>query len=350
MFNKLNVFSFYFCKFFVVIGIFICQPIYADNEESGFELAWRVKIAEGSKSNTVQAPVKILNATVLTVTLEGELLALNIIDGSERWRVKLGDVVGRRGFTLSSDEKSIFIFADKFLYEVDSSTGKLLTRMRTGKSVVAPVILNDHIYFASPKGEVFGIDWSTKKIIWSIDLGSTARVWSPLNFSKKHNLLFLATSNPGGLFAENRSPITDFSSSLVAVDVTTGQVRYSFQDVVTDVWDFDVVGQPILVYDHIAKDGRMLDLVIQLTKTGRVIVLEASDGSPILQDQFDTFLVGSSASNGIDISTFQKKYNWPERFSNIILEEDEFRTEDLTKLSILRHAEFELFKIGRAHV
>jgi hypothetical protein len=48
--------------------------------------------------------------------------------------------------------------------------------------------------------------------------------------------------------ASGRTPQTDrFSSAMVALDADTGAVRWSFQAVHHDLWDYDLAAQPVLV-------------------------------------------------------------------------------------------------------
>src|SRR5256885_6240737 len=47
-----------------------------------------------------------------------------------------------------------------------------------------------------------------------------------------------------------RSQENAYSSSIVAIDVTTGKPRWSFQTVKKDVWDYDIGRQPSLVEDR----------------------------------------------------------------------------------------------------
>ncbi len=60
----------------------------------------------------------------------------------------------------------------------------------------------------------------------------------------------------------------------------TGSVRWSFQTVHHDVWDYDLPAQPGLY--SVWRDGRRHDVVAQVTKTGLVFVLDRDTGEPFL--------------------------------------------------------------------
>ena len=78
----------------------------------------------------------------------------------------------------------------------------------------------------------------------------------------------------------NRTPETDrFSSATVALDADTGQVRWVFQAIHHDLWDYDNGAQPVLV-DFPTANGSVPAL-IQATKTGQIFVLDRRTGQPL---------------------------------------------------------------------
>ncbi len=59
----------------------------------------------------------------------------------------------------------------------------------------------------------------------------TPNVWSAMSYDAKLNLIYLPTGNATpDFFGGERTALDDkYSSSIVAVDATTGQVRWHFQ-------------------------------------------------------------------------------------------------------------------------
>ena len=78
------------------------------------------------------------------------------------------------------------------------------------------------------------------------------------------------TSPRAALAAENA-----YSSSIVAIDVTTGKPRWTFQTVKMDVWDYDIGSQPSLIDYH----GTPALLVA--SKQGDLYVLDRATGKPL---------------------------------------------------------------------
>jgi glucose dehydrogenase len=82
-------------------------------------------------------------------------------------------------------------------------------------------------------------------------------------------------------FGARRTPVAErYASSIVAIDVATGQVRWSFRTVNHDLWDYDVASQPVLV-DLPAADGPTLPALTAPTKRGQLFVLDRRTGEPI---------------------------------------------------------------------
>ena len=65
------------------------------------------------------------------------------------------------------------------------------------------------------------------------------------------------------------------SSSIVAIDVTTGKPRWGFQTVKKDVWDYDIGSQPSLIDYH----GTPALLVA--SKQGDLYILDRATGKPL---------------------------------------------------------------------
>jgi glucose dehydrogenase len=72
-----------------------------------------------------------------------------------------------------------------------------------------------------------------------------------------------------------------YASSVVALDVRTGQVRWSFQTVRHDLWDYDDTSQPVLV--DLPTENGLTPALIQPTKQGELFVLDRRDGKPLAQ-------------------------------------------------------------------
>ena len=153
-----------------------------------------------------------------------------------------------------------------------------------------------------PSGVVRAFSADTGELVWAWDLGnpaidklppegqsytrSTPNVWSTPAFDDQLGLIYLPTgNNPPDFWGAQRSKASEeYSSSIVAVDVTTGKERWKFQTVHHDLWDYDVPAQPAL-YDVPDGKGGTVPALIQVTKRGQIFMLDRRDGKPIAEVQ-----------------------------------------------------------------
>jgi quinoprotein glucose dehydrogenase len=110
----------------------------------------------------------------------------------------------------------------------------------------------------------------------------TANVWSTMTVDPERDLIFAPTGNTAPDYYGGRRAGSDFySSSIVALRGSTGEVVWHFQTVHHDVWDYDVSAQPTLV--DIVRAGAVVPAVVQATKMGFVFVLNRETGEPLFE-------------------------------------------------------------------
>ena len=110
-------------------------------------------------------------------------------------------------------------------------------------------------------------------------LGSP-NVWAPISGDPQRQLVFIPTGNPSpDLYGGDRDGIDYFGSSVVALDAATGELRWRFQTVHHDVWDYDVAAQPTLFDIPGVGNGR--PGIAQATKMGHVFLLDRETGEPL---------------------------------------------------------------------
>lgn len=110
----------------------------------------------------------------------------------------------------------------------------------------------------------------------------TPNIWAAMSYDAKLGLVYLPTGNSTPDFWAGYRTVEDdkYSSSVVAVDVKTGDVRWHYQFVHHDIWDFDTPAQPVLL-DAPDNDGNIVPALIQVTKQGEVFLLNRETGEPI---------------------------------------------------------------------
>jgi glucose dehydrogenase len=111
----------------------------------------------------------------------------------------------------------------------------------------------------------------------SADFTGNTGVWAPMSGDPELGLVYLPVEAPtGDRYGGDRPGNNLFGSSLVAVDIKTGERRWHFQTVRHDIWDWDLPAAPILAD---LPNGRKI--VSQVTKQGFVFVFDRATGEPI---------------------------------------------------------------------
>jgi outer membrane protein assembly factor BamB len=284
---------------------------------------WTFNSGSTAKLQTVQSPPIFIGDQLLLVTLSGDLISLSPTSGKILWRKKLDSPLGKRGFIYHKSNKEelegIYVASGKNVIQLKKN-GEIKNKFLTGLSLVQPFLDEKNLYVATLREGVKAFDLKSKKQIWSTSLiknNVNARVWSGFSFDKETNSLFVVTSNPGGIIGENRSG-DDFSASLISIDADSGKIKWQFKHVVNDLWDFDLISNPIIVKNlKIHNKKELVNCVIALSKTGDVIMVNIDNGLPVFDDSYVDVLVQKSDMKNVYTSPTQKYYLKPEKFSKI---------------------------------
>jgi quinoprotein glucose dehydrogenase len=111
---------------------------------------------------------------------------------------------------------------------------------------------------------------------------SGVNVWSVMSVDSERGLVFLPLGSATyDFYGGDRKGANLYANALVALDAATGRVRWHFQTVHHDVWDFDLPAQPVLA--TVRRDGRDVPAVAQVTKSGFVFVFDRETGRPLFE-------------------------------------------------------------------
>ena len=106
----------------------------------------------------------------------------------------------------------------------------------------------------------------------------TPNMWTTATGDERLGLVFLPMGNSAAdYWSSSRRPLEkQYSTSLVALDVTTGKPRWHFQTVHNDVWDFDLGSQATLIDYPTA--GGVVPAVLLPSKQGDMYIFDRATG------------------------------------------------------------------------
>ena len=150
------------------------------------------------------------------------------------------------------------------------------------------------------KGDVHAYDARTGKKLWDFHTiplpGETGNetwlndswkdrtgnnVWSfTLTVDEQRGLVYMPVSGPGmNYYGGDRPGNNLFSNSTVALDAQTGTLRWHFQNIRHEIWDYNLPPAPGLI--DIRRDGKTIPALAQVGKSGFMFILNRETGAPV---------------------------------------------------------------------
>jgi len=166
-----------------------------------------------------------------------------------------------------------------------------------GKIIIGGAV-NDNYSTKEQSGVIRAFDVNSGALIWNWDSGNpdvttplpegqaytvnSPNSWSVFSYDDALGLVYVPLGNqvPDQLGMGRSENVEKYSSSIVALDIKTGAVRWVRQTVHHDLWDMDVPAQPALI--DITKDGNTVPALVGPTKQGDIYVLDRRTGEPII--------------------------------------------------------------------
>ncbi|MGB7309749.1 MAG: pyrroloquinoline quinone-dependent dehydrogenase [Candidatus Acidiferrales bacterium] len=106
-------------------------------------------------------------------------------------------------------------------------------------------------------------------------------VWSiTMSVDEKHGIVYMPVGGPAAnYYGGDRAGNDLFSNTLVAVDANTGKLKWYFQTVHHELWDFDLPPEPALL--DLDVNGKKIPAVVQTGKSGYMFILNRLTGKPV---------------------------------------------------------------------
>ena len=160
--------------------------------------------------------------------------------------------------------------------------------------VVVGSAIDDNARAEMPDGVVRGFDARTGKLLWSWEplekpkdvadkdwKTGAGNAWSVLSADPARHVVYVPTGSASPDYWGGLRPGDDrWANSVVALDPRTGRLKWGFQLVHHDLWDYDTAAAPLAT--TLTLKGRKTSVVIAGNKTGMVFVLDPVTGKPLL--------------------------------------------------------------------
>ncbi|MGI2036093.1 glucose/quinate/shikimate family membrane-bound PQQ-dependent dehydrogenase [Rhizobium panacihumi] len=167
-----------------------------------------------------------------------------------------------------------------------------------GKLIIGGAV-NDNFSTKEPSGVIRAFDVDSGALVWNWDSGNpdvskpidlaagehyttnSPNSWSVFSYDETLGLVFVPMGNrvPDQLGSDRSPAVEEHSSSIVALDIKTGQKRWVRQTLHHDLWDMDVPAQPVLI--DLTREGKVVPALVGPTKQGDIWVLDRRTGEPL---------------------------------------------------------------------
>jgi len=289
--------------------------------------AWRFDT--GEKGDTQTQPI-VAGRVMYAYTPTHKAIALDAVTGRLLWTFDSG-LTGTGAnralmYWREGREARVFAAVDNFVYALDADSGKPVAgfgregridlRENLGREparqsvrLTTPgVIWRDLMIVGGRVGEslpaspgyIRAYDVRTGALRWTFhtiplpgepgyetwpkdawQYSGGANSWSGMTLDAGRGLVYVPTGSAAAdFYGANRLGDNLYANCLLALEASTGKLRWHYQFVPHDVLDRDLPTAPALVTLKIA--GKPVDALVQTTKQGYVFVLDRDRGKPLI--------------------------------------------------------------------
>ncbi len=303
------------------------------------QVAWRFDSHDEFHGSEIECNPIVVDGTLFATTPKLRVVALDAATGKPRWSFDPNTnnpVIAKmrnRGVAYwdastsggKQRDKRIFFASRQYLYALNASDGKPVAEFGdNGRIDLSQNLGRDHsqlfITATSPPvlykdflivstgisetlpalpGDIRAYNARTGKLCWAFHtiphpgepgydtwpkdawkyIGG-ANSWGGMSLDVDRGVLFVPTGSATfDFYGSNRLGDDLFANSLLALDATTGKRIWHFQTVRHDLWDRDLPAPPALV--TVLRNGRRVDAIAQITKSGYVFLFDRANGKPL---------------------------------------------------------------------
>lgn len=298
------------------------------------EVAWTYRAGQQGKGGAdyIQANPLIIDGVLYGVSPGLKVFAVNAATGDKIWEFNPYEGTDKSSFARGlvywedGEDRRIMFSADQYLYALHASDGKQISdfgeegridltqglgremegldyRNHTPGTIYKDLLImgalnserlpsapghirafnirtgeQEWIFNTIPQPDEFGYDTWEDPTAYQFIGG--ANNWSGMTVDEERGIVFVPTGSAAfDFYGGNRKGQNLFANCLLALDASTGKRIWHFQLVHHDLWDRDLPAPPNLV--TIEREGKTIDAVAQITKSGHVYVLDRETGESL---------------------------------------------------------------------
>ena len=303
---------------------------------SQLELAWTYHSSRKplEARDELQCNPLVIDGRLYGTTPDGFFFAVDAATGKELWRVdgyvgptryRWPDRVRGLAHWQSGEESRLLVAMSRYLQALDPISGEVITSFgnngvvdlrqgleRDPESIsfyfTTPGIIYKDLYIiggylsenrgAAP-GDIRAYNVRTGKLAWTFrtipapgeygadtwpqnarDHIGAANAWAGFSLDVERGMVFAPTGSAAyDFYGGDREGENLFANCIIALDAATGKRIWHYQTVHHDIWDKDLPAQPNLV--TVNHNGKRVDAVAQVTKTGYLFLLDRETGQPL---------------------------------------------------------------------
>jgi len=272
----------------------------------------------GDYAQGLQSTPIVIDGVLYLSTTHSQVFALDAVNGKLIWQYKYmprggaGGNIQNRGVAVGAGKVFVGTY-DDYLVAIDQKTGRESWKVAVNDSkqcgcsiTAAPLFVKDKVIIGTAGGDsafrgyLTALDAKTGRLAWrfytipgpgekgnetwkgdSWRYGGGA-TWMTGSFDPALNLVYWGTGNAASdMYSANRysgqgEGANLYTSSVVALDADTGKLKWHYQEIPKDVWDYDSAYERLLIDREVR--GKMRKLLVHINNSGYTWALDRTNG------------------------------------------------------------------------
>lgn len=276
---------------------------------SQLQVAWSAPIEGLGPYGGAAGGLVIADGTVFFQDLASTVWAYDLASGELRWRQPgLATTAGPNG-PVAVDGRVYAPRGGRELAAFDAASGELLWSVELEKEAFQPFVGAGLVFAGTGvfahvggnSGYLHAFDAESGEPRWLFQvvedgfwgdpaLNSGGGVWYPGAVDEELGLVYVGTGNPGPYPGTREYPNGSsrpgdnlYTSSLVALEIGSGELAWHYQAVSHGLFDYDFQLPPILT--SIVDGDSFRDIVVAAGKVGRVVALDRANGTVVWETE-----------------------------------------------------------------